>query len=68
MFFIGSGRGEAFKTINGSWSKSCEKIKQQDGLLNAKCKDKNGKWNNTSVNVNSCNWKVKNDNGVLKCE
>ena len=77
MFFVSSGRKENFRRrqssgqiIGGSWSESCTKIDQNDGTLNARCKDRGGSYKSTSINVAACNngWKARNDNGQLKCD
>jgi hypothetical protein len=63
-----SDQEEGFKSVKGSWTKSCTDANIKNDFMTATCQSNNGMVKTPSIDVAQCEWKVKNDNGVLQCE
>jgi len=52
----------------GSYQNSCKDIQVDGNQLRAKCRKRNGSWNNTKINYKKCSGDIRNDNGELRCD
>lgn len=66
-----------FANVSGGFKDSCKNISKTHIKLSADCRRKNGTYNKSSISFTSCpssrrygvkTYRVKNDNGNLKCE
>ena len=53
---------------DGSYQRSCRDITVQYGTLTARCLDNRQNLQNSSISVRSCNGRIANYNGYLRCE
>lgn len=60
----GGGSG---KLPPGSYKDSCKNIYKEGNVLEADCKNKNGKWKHSSIRFKDCKKGLWNDNGKLRC-
>jgi major membrane immunogen (membrane-anchored lipoprotein) len=60
----GGGQG---KLPPGSYKNSCKNIYKEGNMLEADCKNKNGKWKHSSIKFKNCKNGLWNDNGRLSC-
>ena len=51
----------------GSYKKSCKNLYMEGNVLEADCKNDNGKWKHSSIKYKNCNKSIWNDNGKLRC-
>ena len=51
----------------GSYKKSCKNLYMEGNILEADCKNDNGKWKHSSIKYKNCNKGIWNDNGKLRC-
>ncbi len=51
----------------GSYQQTCRDIRDNGSQLNAKCQNRSGQWQNTSLDYRSCQGSIVNDNGQLRC-
>ena len=51
----------------GSYKKSCKNLYMEGNVLEADCKNDNGKWKHSSIKYKNCNKGIWNDNGRLRC-
>ena len=52
----------------GSWRETCRASAMRGAILSAQCKDRNGNWANSSIDVGSCRSnRVSNQDGQLVC-
>lgn len=57
-----------YKLPPGSWSQSCRNARIVRDDLIAECRERDGGWNRTSLDLDDCrNRPVSNDNGRLRC-
>lgn len=61
------GNKNGAKLPKGSYKQSCKNYYIEGNLLEAECKNKNGKWVHTSIKYKNCNKGVWNDKGKLRC-
>lgn len=61
----GSGNNSDFP--KGSYKKSCKNLYMEAKVLEADCKNDNGKWKHSSIKYKNCNKGIWNDNGRLRC-
>jgi len=61
------GSGNSTKFPKGSYKKSCKNLYKEGNLLEADCKNNNGKWKHSSIKFKNCNNGIYNDNGKLRC-
>ena len=55
-------------TASGSFVESCKNTRQNEWVVSARCKAKDGSWSQTSVNFKNCpNHSLTNLNGNLVC-
>jgi hypothetical protein len=64
----GYGQGGNASYPGGSWRETCRASSMRGDVLSAQCKNRNGNWNNSSIDVHSCRSnRVSNDDGQLVC-
>ncbi len=63
----GSAGGGSGKLPPGSYKDSCKNIYKEGNVLEAECRNKNGKWKHTSIRFKNCKNGLWNDNGKLRC-
>jgi major membrane immunogen (membrane-anchored lipoprotein) len=51
----------------GDYQQTCRSIRDNGSQLNAQCQNRNGQWQNTSLDYRSCQGSIVNDNGQLRC-
>ncbi len=51
----------------GSYKKSCKNLYKESNMLEADCKNDNGKWKHSSIKYKKCYNGIWNDNGRLRC-
>ena len=51
----------------GNYKDSCENLIKIGHMLEAKCRKRDGTWQNTALYFGSCNGPIHNDNGNLTC-
>jgi len=61
------GGGNNSNFPKGSYKKSCKNLYKEGNLLEADCKNDNGKWKHSSIKYKNCNNGIQNDNGRLRC-
>ena len=61
------GGGDNSNYPKGSYKKSCKNLYMEGNLLEADCKNDNGKWKHSSIKYKNCNKGIWNDDGKLKC-
>ncbi len=61
------GNNNRGKLPKGRYKKSCKNIYKESGVLEADCKNKNGKWKHSSIKFKRCEEGLRNDNGKLRC-
>lgn len=59
--------GGGGKLPPGSYKDSCKNIYKEGNVLEADCKNKNGKWKHSSIRFKECKKGLWNDNGKLRC-
>ena len=57
----------AHATASGSFTKTCNVSSDEDYVVNASCKKKDGSYKGTSLAYRICQGDIWNDNGTLKC-
>ncbi len=61
------GNKNGAKLPKGSYKESCRNYYVEGNLLEAECRNKNGKWVHSSIKYKNCNKGVWNDSGKLRC-
>ena len=61
------GKSNGGKLPPGSYKDSCKNIYVEGKVLEADCKNKNGKYKHSSIKYKNCNKGIWNDNGKLRC-
>ena len=51
----------------GSYKKSCKNLYMEGKVLEADCKNDNGRWKHSSIKYKNCSKGIWNDNGKLRC-
>ena len=59
--------GGGGKLPPGSYKDSCKNIYKEGNILEADCKNRNGKWKHSSIRFKECKRGLWNDNGKLRC-
>ncbi len=63
-----SGGGVAAGLPGGSYTQSCQDVRQHGDDLEARCPTANGDWKDTKLDdYNKCRGEIVNDNGKLRC-
>lgn len=64
----GGGNGVAAGLPGGSYTQSCQDVRQHGDDLEARCPTSNGDWKDTKLDdYNKCRGEIVNDNGKLRC-
>ena len=61
------GKSHSGKLPSGSYKNSCKNMYMEGGVLEADCKNDNGKWKHSSIKYKKCDKGIWNDNGKLRC-
>jgi len=61
------GGGNNSNFPKGSYKKSCKNLYKENNILEADCKNDNGKWKHSSIRYKNCSNGIWNDNGKLRC-
>ncbi len=61
------GGGSHADFPKGSYKKSCKNLYMEGNILEADCKNDNGKWKHSSIKYKNCNRGIWNNNGKLRC-
>lgn len=66
---LAAATAPALAQPRGSWDDSCRRGEVRGDTLSAECRDRDGRWNRTSIRYSDCDGnRVRNDNGRLACE
>jgi len=63
----GYGGGNNWSLPPGPYRDSCRSIRADGWLLKATCRQNNGGWRNTTLDMRGCDRSVVNDDGRLRC-